>query len=90
MTGNKNISTEKVDGKFLTYDLGLAAALATLGYSLISINRIEEKRSQFIFQRDEHIDKMIDDYWEDKLTLPIRSYYDSYRMIKNRIYSVDE
>jgi len=87
MNANKNISQ---DAKFLTYDLGLAAALTTLGYSLYDIDRVEPKKSQFIFNRDEHIDKMVNDYWDDKLTLPVRSFYDSLKMLKNRLYSVVE
>lgn len=78
------------DVKFLTYDIGLAAALITLGYTLHKVDKIEQKKSQFIFNRDEHIDKMVNDYWDNKLTLPARSFYDSLKMLKNRLYSVIE
>lgn len=84
------MNANKPDVKFLTYDLGLAAALITLGYSLHKVDKIGEKKSQFIFNRDEHIDKKVDEYWDDKLTLPVRSFYDNLKMLKNRLYSVME
>jgi len=83
-------NSSDVNSKFITYDIGLAAALITLGYALYKVDKIEPKKSQFIFNRDEHIDKMVNDYWDDKLTLPVRSFYDSLKMLKNRLYSVIE
>jgi hypothetical protein len=90
MNANKPVTTDSLNVQFLTYDIGLAAALVSLGYSLYDIERIEEKKCQFIFDRDEQIDKMVNDYWDDKLTLPVRSFYDSLKMLKNRLYSVIE
>jgi len=84
------MNANKPDVKFLTYDIGLAAALITLGYTLYKVDKIEQKKSQFIFNRDEQIDKMVNDYWDNKLTLPVRSFYDSLKMLKNRLYSVIE
>jgi hypothetical protein len=91
MTGNNKTATaDSLNAKFLTYDLGLAAALVTLGYNLYKVDKIAEKKSQFIFNRDEHIDKMVGEYWDNKLTLPVRSFYDNLKMLKNRLYSVIE
>ena len=77
-----------VTEQFITYDLGLAAALASLGYTLWDIDRTDLKKAQFIFKRDEHIDKMIDSYWDSSLTLPARGLFDNQKMLKNRLYSV--
>lgn len=74
--------------QFITYDIGLAASLVTLGYTLWDVDKTNLKKSQFIFNRDEHIDKMINNYWDDKLTLPARSLLDNQKMLKNRLYSV--
>ena len=89
-TNDKTASADNLNVKFLTYDIGLAAALISLGYSLFKVDKIAEKKSQFIFNRDEHIDKKVDEYWDDKLTLPVRSFYDNLKMLKNRLYSVIE
>lgn len=77
-----------VSEQFITYDLGLAASLVSLGYTLWDIEKTDPKKSQFIFKRDEHIDKMIDKYWDGTLTLSARSLFDNQKMLKNRLYSV--
>ncbi len=85
-------NSESLDSReqFITYDIGLASALITLGYTLWDVDKSNPKKSQFIFRRDEHIEKMINQYWDDKLTLPARSLIDNLKMLKNRLYSVIE
>lgn len=73
---------------FITFDIGLAASLISLGYALKNIDKANEKKCKFIFGRDEHIDKMINEYWSGKLLLPARSLIDNLKMLKNRLYSV--
>jgi hypothetical protein len=83
----KNETLDDSD-KFITYDIGLAAAVVTLGYDLWDVDKTNQKRSKFIFRRDEHIDKMVQEYWDNKLLLPARSLLDNQKMLKNRLYSV--
>lgn len=74
--------------KFFTYDIGLAASLFTLGYTMLEVDNQSPKKSKFIFRRDEHIDKMIFEYWDNTLSLPARSLLENQKMLKNRLYSV--
>lgn len=90
MTTLKAGSPVDLNMKFITYDLGLAASLITLGYLLYKIDRIDPKKCQFLFNRDEHIDKKINEYWDDTLLLPARSLLENQKMLKNRLYSVVE
>ena len=77
-----------VSEQFITYDLGLAASLVSLGYTLWDIEKTDPKKSQFIFKRDEQIDKMIGQYWDGTLSLDARTLFDNQKMLKNRLYSV--
>lgn len=70
-----------------TFDLGAAAALAHIGFELISLDRENPKKIKFIFQRDRLIDEAIKEYWAGTLSVGARSYFDSIKMLKNRIYS---
>lgn len=81
---------EPANVKFITYDLGLASVLITLGYTLWDIDKTNPQKSQFIFSRDEHLDKMVNQYWDNTLTLPARSLLENQKMLKNRLYSVME
>ena len=88
MITKKNSETLEKSDQFITYDIGLAAALVTLGYELWDVDKSNPKKSQFIFRRDEHIDDKINEYWDDNLDLPARSLLDNQKMLKNRLYSV--
>jgi len=84
----RNKDLLKESEKFITYDIGLASALFTLGYNLSEVDKTNVSKSKFIFKRDEHIDKMVGQYWDNKLNLPARSLLDKQKMLKNRLYSV--
>lgn len=73
--------------QFLTFDLGLASALATLGYELWEIDKANPSKAQFIFRRDVGIDNAINDYWNNNLMVNARALIDNQKMIKNRLYS---
>jgi hypothetical protein len=72
---------------FLTFDLGLASSLISLGYELWNLEKSNPKKVQFIFRRAEGIDSIINDYWQNRLKLNARALFENQKMLKNRIYS---
>jgi hypothetical protein len=72
---------------FLSFDLGLSSALVTLGYQLVSIDKQNRAKAQFVFRRKSTLDRDIQRYWDDTLQLPVRSMFDNLKMLKNRIHS---
>lgn len=72
---------------FLTFDLGLASSLVSLGYELWNLEKSNPKKVQFIFKRAEGIDLAVNDYWQDRLKINARTLFDNQKMLKNRIYS---
>jgi hypothetical protein len=70
-----------------TFDLGAAASLITAGFQLVSLDKANPRKVQFIFRRATGIEKTVDDYWTDKLELRARSFFDNIKMMKNRLYS---
>jgi hypothetical protein len=70
-------------------DLGLAAALVGCGIPLSGTTKNEEGRSYFLFEPSDELDKAINDYWTDKLTVKARKYSDDIKMLKSRIYSAE-
>jgi hypothetical protein len=78
----------KSSERFLTYDIGLSAALATIGYELIDLEKSNIKKVQFIFMRDAGIDNAINDYWNGNLKLDARTLFDNLKRVKNQIYSI--
>ena len=78
--------TKKLE-EYQTYDLGCAAALISVGFELVSLDKANPRKVQFIFRREVGIEKVVDDYWVDRLELKARAFFDNTKMLKNRIYS---
>lgn len=70
-----------------TFDLGAAASLITADFELVSLDKTNPRKVQFIFRRKFGIEKVVDDYWADKLEVKARAFFDNVKMLKNRIYS---
>ena len=72
---------------FYTFDLGCSAALISAGFKLVSLDKANPRKVQFIFRREVGIEKVVDDYWADRLEVKARTFFDNVKMLKNRIYS---
>ena len=72
---------------YSTYDLGCSSALISAGFELVSLDKTSPRKVQFIFKREVGIEKVVDDYWADRLEVKARTFFDNIKMLKNRIYS---
>jgi hypothetical protein len=72
---------------FTTFDLGAAAALVHMGFELLSLDRVNPKKIKFVFKKNEQIEQMVSSYWADTLSVGARGFFDTIKMLKNRIYS---
>lgn len=81
------ISSDNYAEFYLTYDLGCSSALVSSGFELVSLEKSNPKKVQFMFRREAGIENVVDEYWADRLEVKARSFFDNTKMIKNRIYS---
>ncbi len=72
---------------FTTYDLGVSAALLCLGYKLIRLDRDDPRKALFVFRKDADIDAYANQYFSDQLKVKARSFFDSIKALKNKLYS---
>lgn len=84
---NVDVAAQEDAGFFYTFDLGLSAALVSVGFSLVSLDRENLRKVQFVFRRSEGMDELVDAYWADRLEVKARTYFDATKMLKNRLYS---
>lgn len=82
----KTLEKDKQDNYF-TFDLGAAASLVTVGFELVALDKSNSRKVQFVFHRTDGIEKVVDDYWADRLETKARALFDNIKMLKNRIYS---
>ncbi|OGZ78706.1 MAG: hypothetical protein A2528_03375 [Candidatus Staskawiczbacteria bacterium RIFOXYD2_FULL_37_9] len=82
---NKNATSD--NGFLSTYDLGVSASLITAGFELFSLDRTNPRKIKFSFYLGAGIEKVVNDYWANKLEIKARAFFDNIKMLKNRIYS---
>lgn len=72
---------------FITNDLGLSATLVSYNYPLDLIDKNNPRKVVFHFRKDKAIEKIINGYWSNDITVNPQIYFNSIKMLKNRIYS---
>lgn len=84
---NISMKTEavKLSDYFATSDLSLATTLS-LWYPLDSIDK-SVPRAQFLFKRDQELDKLVESYRRGELRIEPKAYASQLKIIKTRLYS---
>ncbi len=72
---------------FKTADLSLASSLRYYGYIVEAIDRQNPKKVEFLFIRDNDLDKIIHQFWSRLLTVEPVAYFGFIKELKNRLYS---
>jgi len=83
----KKINQDIMSKTYSTFDLNLASVLLTAGCKLIELDRSNIKKVKFIFKHQKGIERIINDFWDDKIILPARTLLNNQKALKNRIYS---
>jgi hypothetical protein len=68
-------------------DLGLAAALVSVGFEMKQTSYDNSGRAYFIFVQSVELDNAVNAYWTDALNVRARKYSDNIKMLKSRIYA---
>ena len=84
---DKYIPLDDNKNYFYTFDLGCSAALISMGFELISLDKQNPRKVLFIFSRKKNIDEVVNDYFSGRLKVSGRVLFDNIKMLKNRIYS---
>ncbi len=72
---------------FTTYDLGVSAALLCLDYELVRLDRENPRKALFVFKKGPRIEEYANKYFTDQLEVKARSFFDSIKALKNKLYS---
>lgn len=70
-------------------DLGLIAGLMTLGYAPIE-RRKEGKRVIFVFETDDNLESLCNDYFNNRLSVDAHTYSTTLKAVKSSIYQLEE
>lgn len=78
---------EDPDSYWLTSDLQIATTLVTVGFPVFDLEKQEQGQTHFIFERSDKLEKAVDKYWRDELSLNPRRLFGEYRDLKTRLHS---
>lgn len=77
-----------INDYYSTSDLALATAIS-LYYPLEVVDRSNPHKAQFLFKRDDNLDKFIESYWRGDLKVSPSSYFNQLKIIKARLYEME-
>ena len=78
----KILNEEKI---YKTADLALATVIS-LWHPIEAINKQNPRKAQFIFKRESELDNLVENYWQGKLKVEPKAYFNALRTLKARLY----
>ena len=69
---------------YSTSDLGLATTIS-LSYPLDCIEKLSDKKSSFVFKREEGLDKLIESFWRRETMVEPNQYSEHRKMLIARM-----
>jgi hypothetical protein len=70
---------------FQTNDLAVTTALSIF-IPIIAIDKQNPRKVQFIFERNQKLNSLLDRYWKKEILVEPRQYFDQLKALKVRIY----
>ena len=80
-----SINIAKTSEIYSTTDLACATAIS-LFYPIWAIDKSNPTKAEFIFQRDDGLDKVIKNFWANNLNVSALAYFQQLKIIKSRLY----
>lgn len=71
---------------FRTADLSLTAALCVARFIVKDVERVDPKRSIFIFEKSQELLEEVDKYWRKEMRLEPQDFFYQLKVLKARIY----
>lgn len=72
--------------QFETHDLPLATSLKTVGFRLVSFRKDKHHRGIFVFEKNDNIEKAVQDYLHGVLMGSLKAYSHAWRDLKDMLY----
>lgn len=71
---------------YRTADLALTAALCVSGFVVEEMEKVNPKRSVFVFENGEELLEAVNQYWRQEMRIEPQDYFNQLKIIKARIY----
>lgn len=77
----------KEEMEYSTRDFQIASCLLSAGHDLLRLEKADETTFYFVFSISPDLaEKLVQDYWSNKLTFPAKKLNDSIHQLKTRLH----
>lgn len=75
------------DKTYVTYDLALCCALLCFGFTLEGLETSDRRKTGFVFDENEKLREAIKQYWNNRMAVNPKDYFNTLKDLKSRIYA---
>lgn len=72
---------------FETNDFALAVSLICTGFHIAELNRVNQNRVSFLFERSKQLETSVRAFWNNELRVEPKGFFNTQKELKARIYS---
>ncbi len=84
---NQQTRSKLEKGLFYTSDLALSSALLAEGHNLCDLDFSDTRKTCFVFVEDQELRDAIKNYWDGRMRVDPRAYFNTLKDLKSRIYN---
>lgn len=75
---------------FETSDFPLAITLLSFGFIIENFDVTEPRKIKFLFEKTGRLEKLINDYWDNKVLVNPKTFFNAEKELKSRMHQIRE
>jgi hypothetical protein len=73
---------------YKTNDFALSASLLAMNFKVQKLEKLGSGRVVFYFENSNNLLEAVDDYWQDKLAINPKTFFNAQKELKARMYAI--
>lgn len=74
--------------EYHTNDFALTASLLVLNFKVLRLDKKGSGKVIFVFNASDNLNQAVEDYWQDKLMVNPKAFFNAQKELKARIYAI--
>lgn len=76
------------ENEYRTNDFALTASLLALNFKVLRLDKKGSGKVIFAFNDSDNLNQAVEDYWQDKLTINPKAFFNAQKELKARMYAI--
>lgn len=73
---------------YKTNDFALSASLLAMNFKVQKLEKLGSGRVVFYFENNDDLMNTVEDYWQDRLTINPKTFFNAQKELKARMYAI--